>query len=386
MTDRHSRTIPADDWLSDQLGTGNQSAPDWLVAERKAAADAARAEGLPSRRVEEWKYTDLRQFTAADADAPVWADPFLDLEADEVLTPEPLMDQAVFTPLPHPLDALNRAQAQTGLVRDISRSTTLRIRFPEGHTRSQIRVASGVHLTLIEDHQATGLADHVLKVELAEGAVLTQIRARVNGGNQIFRQHTELAAKARHELFALTTGGAHTRHELHTDIVGQGAELALFGAYLLGETQHLDTTTVTRHLVADARSEQTFKGVLGGRAHGVYQGKVAIAKGADGSEAHQLSKAVLLSPRAEIDHKPELEIFADEVIASHGATSGALDEAALFYLRARGIPDALAKALLVAAFVDEVIEVLPDHFDGLVEAARAHIAEVFAQVKEAANG
>ncbi len=379
---KESRFLPADDWLSAELGDG----PDWLLAERKAAAEAAHSAGVPSRRVEEWKYTDLRKFSLAEGAAPHADDPFAAIGVDRDVKAAPLEDAAVFAPFDHPLDALNRAQARTGFLLDATSNETVRLHFGAGHTRSLIRVAPGVNLTVIEAHDSSGLADHVVAVDLGEGATLTQIRGRVNGGNQIFRQHTTLNAKARHELFAVTSGGAQTRHELHTDLAGEGAELALFGAYLLSAEQHLDTTTVTRHLVPNARSEQTFKGVLGGRAQGVYQGKVAIAKGADGSEAHQLSKAVLLSPRAEIDHKPELEIYADEVIASHGATSGALDEAALFYLRARGVPELDAKALLVAAFVDEVIEALPGNFAPYVDAARAHVAEAFVRVKEGSDG
>jgi len=376
------RFMPADDWLSAELGEG----PDWLIAERKSAQKAAQQAGVPSRRVEEWKYTDLRQFRSVDGDAPRSDDPFAALGVDRDVRMAAINDPSVFAPLDHPLDALNRAEAKLGFVLQADKDETIRLHFGAGHSRSLIKLADGVHLTVVEAHDCDGLADHVMRVELGEGATLTQIRPRTNGGNQLVRQHTTLAAKARHELFALATGGALTRHELHTDIMGEGAALALFGAYLLSGSQHLDTTTVTRHLVPNARSEQTFKGVLGGKARGVYQGKVSIGKGADGSEAHQLSKAVLLSPRAEIDHKPELEIYADEVIASHGATSGALDEAALFYLRARGILDAEAKALLVAAFVDEVIEALPDSFDPIVDMARAHIGAAFARVKEGSHG
>ncbi|MDH3910509.1 MAG: SufD family Fe-S cluster assembly protein, partial [Rhodospirillales bacterium] len=139
---------------------------------------------------------------------------------------------------------------------------------------------------------------------------------------------------------------------------GQGANCHLNGAYMVRGKQHCDTTTLVEHLVPRTSCREVFKGVLDDEARAVFQGRIVVHPDAQQSDGHQLSKAMLLSERAEIDIKPELEIYADDVKCSHGATAGDLDHEALFYLRSRGLPEGPARRLLIEAFLTESIEAI----------------------------
>jgi Fe-S cluster assembly protein SufD len=146
------------------------------------------------------------------------------------------------------------------------------------------------------------------------------------------------------------------RAEIHTELTGPGATAHLNAAQLLTGVQHADLTSVVRHAAPHGTSRQTVKHVLAGRSRGVFQGRIEVARHAQKTDGYQMNQALLLSPDAEIDCKPELEIFADDVKCSHGATVGELDPEQLFYLRSRGIPDNEARAILVRAFLTEAIE------------------------------
>ena len=150
------------------------------------------------------------------------------------------------------------------------------------------------------------------------------------------------------------------RNEIHAVLNGNGADCNLYGAYAGRGSQHIDTTTFVDHAAPECTSREVYKGALDDNARGVFQGKILVRKGAQKTDGHQLNKALLLSEGAEIDSKPELEIYADDVKCSHGATSGELDEEQLFYLRARGIDEAEARDLLVAAFLEDSLDVIGD--------------------------
>ena len=143
-------------------------------------------------------------------------------------------------------------------------------------------------------------------------------------------------------------------------MLGEGADFSLSGAYLAAGTQHVDTTIRVDHANPRARSRQHVKGVLTGKAQGVFQGKIIVQRGAQQTDGHQMSRALLLSPTARVNTKPELEIYADDVKCGHGATTGALSQEALFYLTSRGIDRESARALLIGAFVEEVLEDIGD--------------------------
>jgi Fe-S cluster assembly protein SufD len=168
-----------------------------------------------------------------------------------------------------------------------------------------------------------------------------------------------LERDARLEHFALDLGGDLTRNDLAIDIVGTQAEATLNGLYLAGPGQHVDNHTRTDHRVGPARSRQDYRGVLAGRCRAIWNGKAIVHRGADGTDAQQSNHNLLLSEQAEIDAKPELEIYADDVKCAHGTTVGQLDERALYYLRTRGIGTARARRILTRAFATTVVNTVP---------------------------
>jgi Fe-S cluster assembly protein SufD len=175
-----------------------------------------------------------------------------------------------------------------------------------------------------------------------------------------------VGAKAKYNLFNMTSGGAVSRFQGFVAMKGEGSELNVNGVNLLKGTQHGDTTLVVDHAVPHCTSREIFRAVVDDRAHSVFQGRIIVRPHAQKTDGKMMTRALLLSDEAEADNKPELEIFADDVTCGHGATAGALDESLLFYLRARGLPEKAAQALLIQAFVGEAIEGISD--DNLREA------------------
>jgi Fe-S cluster assembly protein SufD len=164
---------------------------------------------------------------------------------------------------------------------------------------------------------------------------------------------------SRYEHTGLDLGGGLVRHDLHAMLDGEGAACSLHAACVMTGRRHVDTHLDIEHNSPACTSSQLFRGVLTGRSRAVFNGRVLVSAGADGSEAKQSSAGLLLSPHAEIDAKPELEIHTDEVVASHGATVGQLDENALFYLRSRGLAEQAARQVLTLAFCRSVIDAMP---------------------------
>jgi Fe-S cluster assembly protein SufD len=208
----------------------------------------------------------------------------------------------------------------------------------------------------------TYLHNPVFEVHVAPDAVLTHVRLQ-NESATAFHLSTLYAVldeRGTYDSFVLNLGSRIARTEAHARLVGEKAATHLNGAQLLGGAQHADFTTVVRHDAPGCASRQTVKHVLTGRAHGVFQGRIEVARHAQKTDGYQMNQALLLSPDAEIDTKPELEIFADDVKCSHGATVGELDADQLFYIRSRGIPDAEARSILVRAFLAEALEAVSD--------------------------
>jgi Fe-S cluster assembly protein SufD len=170
-------------------------------------------------------------------------------------------------------------------------------------------------------------------------------------------------------LFNMTSGGAVSRFQGFIKFAGEGSELSVNGVNLLKGKQHGDTTLVVDHAVPHCTSRENFRAVIDDRGHSVFQGRIIVRPDAQKTDGKMMTRALLLSDEAEADNKPELEIFADDVTCGHGATAGALDDSLLFYLRARGLPEKEAQALLIQAFVGEAIEEIGD--DALRELAMA---------------
>ena len=387
----------------------------WLAELRRAGLARFAEQGLPGPREESWKYTNLRPLQridfAPEAEASVNVDrlpsllpvgsaghrlvfvngcfrPDLSDTTDlpegvqvgslaEALAraPDELAEHLgrIANGAEQPLLALNTAMMRDGLVLRVPRGVAVAAPIeviligatPERprayHPRSLILLEPDSRATLIEHHVslggATTFANAVTEIEIGPGAVLNHYILQAEGTSafQIATRHVRLAKGAHYDFFGLSVGGRLTRNEIAVRLEGAGAECHLNGAYLMRGRQHCDNTTTIEHLVPETSCREVFKGVLDDEARAVFQGRIVVHPGAQKSNGHQLSKALLLSDRAEIDTKPELEIYADDVLCSHGATAGALDGEALFYLRSRGIPEARARRMLIEAFLAEAI-------------------------------
>jgi Fe-S cluster assembly protein SufD len=245
------------------------------------------------------------------------------------------------------------------------------------HARNLIELGEGASLSLVEHYVSSGeqaqLATLVSDIELREGAQLhhTVLQNAALGANLIRRSGLRLHARAQALLHVLELGGALVRHDLQAELIGDHAQFHTRGVFMPHGRQHVDTQLAIRHQALHTTSTSNWRGVANDRARGVFRGAIVVAPGADGSDGSLSNKNLLLSPTAEIDTKPELEIYADEVKAAHGATVGQLDERSLFYLRSRGIPLTEARALLTAAFCRAVLDDLPnkalrEHLSGLL--------------------
>jgi Fe-S cluster assembly protein SufD len=317
------------------------------------AIETADASLLPSRRNEDWRWTDLRGLIRAvpaaspDADGAPSAGPF-DGVADETIV-------------------VINGRGPDALVVAADTPRAVALRFVAGPNagshvaRLSITVEAGADLTLLESHEGEGadyLADAELDIRLGEGARLERIVLANDAetGVSVSTADIVLHPGAEFAQTVLTSGARRQRIETRVTHPGAGARVRLDGLYLLRDRRHADITTVVTHAGVDGATDQLTKGVVDDQARGIFQGRIVVAPGADRTDARMGHHALILSDRAEVDAKPELEIYADDVACAHGATVGALDEDALFYARQRGLTEADARALLTAAFLGEVID------------------------------
>jgi Fe-S cluster assembly protein SufD len=250
-------------------------------------------------------------------------------------------------------------------------------------SRARIRVRSGASIKLVEhlfgSDEAGGLCNRLLEIELESGASLTWIRVQETGAkaHSIQRTSVRVATDAKLNLVSLELGGLWSRHELDMDLAGPQAQAKVTGLVALQGRQHHDTQLSLTHAAGAASSRTLWKAIANGRSRSVFNGLITVAPGADQTEAHLKTANLLLSPHAEIDTKPELVIEADEVVCSHGATVGQLDDKALFYLRSRGIPEPQARQMLTLAFGGEVLSAVAstDLRVALAERVSAHMPQ-----------
>jgi len=228
--------------------------------------------------------------------------------------------------------------------------------------RNVVVLGAGARLDLVETHVVLGPGRHltnlVNRFAVGAGAELNHDRLQIGdlAGRLIGKNHYQVSADARLTQSLATLGGALVRNEIEAVLDGSGIELGLNGLYLTRERQHIDNAIQVEHVQPGSVSDQFYKGVLDGQARAVFAGRIVVRREAQKTNAYQNNANLLLSPDAEIDTKPELEIFADDVKCSHGATAGELDERELFYLRSRGIDPATARSLLTYAFAAEVLQ------------------------------
>ena len=324
-----------------------------MLARAIAEQDVAH---LPGRRDEAWKYTDLRGALRAVPGpsprgvAPVGLGPLGAVEADHAIT-----------------FVNGRCDGEGSFEARAGETATFRLRFVSQAEETShqaafaVTVQAGATLTLLETYEGSGsayLANVNLDIWLAEGASLERIVVleEPDDAVSVSSAEVELSAESAYAQTVLTRGARLQRHETRLHHPGGGATVRIDGVYLLGARRHADLTTVVTHEGVGGVTSQLTKGVARDQARGVFQGKIVVSHGADRTDARMGHHALLLTDGAEIDAKPELEIYADDVSCAHGNTVGALDEDALFYMRQRGLPEAQARAMLMQAFLGEVTD------------------------------
>jgi Fe-S cluster assembly protein SufD len=325
---------------------------------------------LPSRRQEDWRWTDvfglirvLPPISPAN-DAPLAPGPFSALASSEI--------------------AIVNGRGEARLAVPPGERSVVALRFVAAAdagahvARFAVDLGDEAHLILLESYEGEAedyLAQIDLKIVLGRSSSLERIVITRDSDSAVSVSETEvvLGAGAKLTQTILAAGARRQRIETRVSHPGAGAAIRLDGLYLLAGKRHADITTVVTHAGVDGATDQLVKGVVQGQARGVFQGRIVVAEGADKTDARMGHHALILSDRAEVDAKPELEIYADDVICAHGNTVGALDEEALFYARQRGIPDAQARAMLTQAFLDEVVDRI-EH-GGAREVARTWILE-----------
>jgi Fe-S cluster assembly protein SufD len=359
------------------------------AAAREAALAAAEAIGLPTRRQEAWHYTDVTRLLGMAAEDRI--------DAADFSTVSPLMavfdnGQLVDTPKADGLafhrfeaapvddDAMlnyNAALAQDGLNVELSGSLAQPIVLTTTgseamHLHHKIKLADGAKAVLVDNHMSAAYTNARFDIELGAAAELTLIRSQ-QAGHQISAAQITLAHEARFKSVALISGGALARHAARIALMAEGAHAELHSAVLGRGKNHADFTYEIDHQAAHTSSNTTAYNVLDDAARGVFQGKVIVRKDAQHVDAQMQTRAMMLSDGAEMDAKPELEIFADDVACAHGSAIGELDRDALFFLRSRGLDEASARYLLVAGFIEQVLAHIND--DGLADVLRGLLAQ-----------
>jgi Fe-S cluster assembly protein SufD len=352
--------------------------PDWLGQRRADAVATLRAQGVPHRRVEDWKYTDLKTALEPANDSiaatAAWsienAPPGVTLFDLTDLSTAPEWVQKHFgkAAAAESMPAASLALARGGFALHVPRNASIgeavRVNFSaSGHVRGLIVLDDGAELTLIEN-QATDGSFRNTGIEIVVGAKarLTHIRFAQAAAEavQVEDVAVRVARGGLYRAHLFNAGAELSRLTLRLTLKDLGANAELSGVSVLGGQLHADVTTHVYHAACETQSVQLFKHVAGGKSRAVYQGKITVAKGADKSDSRQTAKALLLGERAEADLKPELEIFADDVKCAHGAAVGDLDADSLFYLRARGIPEHEARNMLLRAFLREAVDGIED--------------------------
>jgi Fe-S cluster assembly protein SufD len=383
----------------------------------RAAAFARFAEaGLPTRRIEAWHYTDLR---AAMADAaPVVAAPtpaetesarvwlagrerfapgvrlvliggrYIGELSDRLPAGVTVSERAVTAdPVDDPLAALNEALSPSGCTvsvgrgADIAEPITL-LHLANGtsaysvYSRSTIALDAGARASFVEVFEGAqaGIQRHTATImTLAKGAKAMHVAVVGDEpGLHIETQICELAETAELSAFGMVFGGELTRRQIFVRMTGEEAKVSLGGLALVDGDRRADTTLQVVHAAPRGTSREFYRAIVDDDAIGVFQGKIVVERAAQKTDGAMKSQAILLSPRAQMNEKPELEIFADDVVCGHGATVAALDPEQVFYLRSRGIPDRDAKAMLLEAFGGESIDRLED--ERLVGALRGRLS------------
>lgn len=391
------------------------------VAEtRKAAIGAFAGLGFPHRRIEEWKYTDLRAaikealqpaiadatpVTASEVEAALEGLAALDTHrvvfvngthrpdlsttnTEKGLEIGPLafaLGRSAGDPLAHPglpgheaVVALNTAFVTDGALVRVGKGASLTkpvllVFVRAGResrlvtTRNSLKIGDGARATIIEAHvtlsgAGAGQANTLAEIAVGDGAEVVHVKCTLEGTgtSHVASALATLGAATRYRVFHLTAATGLVRNTMQVTYKGEGAKLDISGCFLGRDSEHIDTTLVVDHAVPGCVSRELFKGVLADKSRGIFQGKVIVRPDAQKTDGKQMAQVLMLSDDAEFDSKPELEIYADDVVCGHGSTAAELDSDMLFYLRARGIPLEEARRMLVESFVGEALDKIED--------------------------
>jgi Fe-S cluster assembly protein SufD len=404
--------------FSAREAAGNVGGPSWLRDLRRAAIGRFAERGLPTPRDEEWKYTSIAPIAATEFDlgangidddvteemiAPFWPSPgwstlvFVNGRYSAALStigslPRGVRVESLGEVLIADAEMLRPhliASASAGAVDAFAALNTAFWRdgalvyVPAGanvaepvhllfvatvpgaarvdHPRSLIVLERESQATLVESYATLAgdayLTNAMADIIVGEGAGLDHYKSQLEGqcAFHVGRTHVRQARASRVRSCSVTFGGRLVRNDVHAHLGAEAASCTLSGLFVIGGRQHVDTHTVVDHAVPRATSRQLYKGILDGRARGVFNGRVIVRPGANGTDAHQTNKNLLLSDQVEVDSKPQLEIFADDVKCSHGAADGQVAADAIFYLKSRGLDEAAARTLLTFGFANEVL-------------------------------
>jgi Fe-S cluster assembly protein SufD len=410
-----------------------------VAAARRAAIGAFAALGLPHRRLEAWKYTDLRSALKDAPPAAVGEPRSPPTPAELEATLEALAEVAAhrlvfvdgvyapglshtaapagvtFTPLAAGLRtgdaeasqallatgereaviALNTAFMTDGAVLDVAPGRALDKplllvflrRSAEARlitTRNHINIGAGARVILIEAHlslpgAAAGQSNTLSELRLEEDAQLSHVKVTLGGRGEshLCTGLPRVGAGATYRAFQFTAGTGLVRNGTGLTFDGEGGKADVSGCFLGRGNEHIDSTLVIDHAVAGCESRELFKGVLADKARGVFQGKVIVRPDAQKTDGKQMAQVLMLSEDAEFDSKPELEINADDVVCGHGSTSAEIDKDLLFYFRARGIAAEEARALLIESFIGEAIDKVEEAVrPALMALARTRLAQL----------
>ncbi|WP_299191057.1 Fe-S cluster assembly protein SufD [uncultured Litoreibacter sp.] len=383
----------------------------WAKDARQSALARLRGMGLPSKHDEYWKYTDPATLVSAEPTPAalfesgeaqlfddvdrlklVFVDGVFDADASDDLSLENveisrLADTASAdihwakglygalelngqSPVQRPLAALNTAMATDGVLVRVTGKVSKPISLIYRHASETsdailhhvIKVEQGGDVTITENGPAAARFNKVMEVDIADGAAFHHVRAQGRDHERRAATHifARLGTESTFKSFTLTANGVLTRNECVIELTGDDAKASVAGAAVGDGVFHHDDTVFITHDALNCESRQVFKKVLRNGAVGVFQGKILVKEGAQKTDGYQISQSLLLDEDSQFLAKPELEIYADDVACSHGSTSGAIDEDALFYLQSRGVPLKNAQDLLVLAFLAEALEEIED--------------------------
>jgi len=404
-------------YSADFMQLKNTKENDWFSKQRQSAFDIFQESGFPNTRVEDWKYTDVKpiakntfsnitesnvasdnneidEILIKDLDCVnlvfingAYSEKYSDIKnisskiviksmADALINDESLLKKHLTKHINQELNsftALNTAFIQDGAYINISANTNIdkpiNITYISRdsnhpfatHPRNLIVMGENSNATIIENYVGSGKVNYftnsVTETVLLQGAVLKHYKIQQEGSSafHIASLNTSQSKDSRFESHLVSIGGALVRNNINASLNEEGAEIIMNGLYMTEDVQHVDNHTRVDHLKPHTQSHQNYRGVLNGKSRGVFNGKVVVHPQAQKIEAYQNNANLLLSDDAEIDTKPELEIYADDVKCTHGATVGQLDDDMLFYLRSRAVDEKTARSLLTYAFADEVI-------------------------------